>query len=65
MRSAPLQPHADVGKKSLGLDKQVEQLRAKLTKVSGGFSKLLSGAMGKTHVGSMMAKVEVEVQQVF
>jgi len=64
LRSAPVQPHGDAGKKSAGLDSQVEQLRAKLTKVSGGFSKLLSGAMGKTHVGSMMAKVEVEVQQV-
>jgi hypothetical protein len=51
-----VKPHGD--------EAEVEQLRAKLTKVSGGFSKLLSGPTGKTHVGSMMAKVEDEVVQV-
>jgi len=56
LRSTPVKPHGD--------DAEVEQLRAKLTKVSGGFSKLLSGSVGKTHVGSMMAKVEAEVEQV-
>jgi len=56
LRSAPIKPQGD--------EAEVEQLRAKLTKVSGGFSKLLSGSVGKTHVGSMMAKVETEVQQV-
>lgn len=55
LRSTPVKPHGD--------EAEVEQLRAKLTKVSGGFSKLLSGSTGKTHVGSMMAKVETEVQQ--
>jgi len=55
LRSAPVKPHGD--------EAEVEQLRAKLTKVSGGFSKLLSGPTGKTNVGSMMAKVEAEVQQ--
>jgi len=56
LREVPVKPHSD--------EVEVQQLRAKLTKVSGGFSKLLSGATGKTHVGAMMAKVEVEVQQV-
>jgi len=56
LRTEPIKPQGD--------EAEVEQLRAKLTKVSGGFSKLLSGSVGKTHVGSMMAKVETEVQQV-
>jgi hypothetical protein len=55
LRSAPVKSHGD--------EAEVQQLRAKLTKVSGGFSKLLSGSTGKTHVGSMMAKVQAEVQQ--
>lgn len=56
LRQAPVKPHSDEG--------EVQQLRAKLTKVSGGFTKLLSGSTGKTHVGRMMTKVEDEVQQV-
>lgn len=59
-RSSPAKPHTqEADDKAM-----VEQLRAKITKVSGGFSKLLSGSTGKTHVGSMMAKVEGELQQV-
>jgi len=54
LRSAPVKPHDDKA--------EVEQLRAKLTKISGGFSKVLNGPTGKTHVGFMMAKVEAEVQ---
>jgi len=53
LRSTPVKAHGD--------EAEVEQLRAKLTKVSGGFVKMLSGATGKTHVGAMMAKVEDEV----
>jgi len=60
LRKAPVKPHDD----AKGAEAQVEQLRAKLTKVSGGFSKLLSGSMGQTHVGSMMAKLNVGLQQV-
>jgi len=56
LRSVPVKPHGD--------EAEVAQLRAKLTKVSGGFTKLLSGSTGKTHVGSMMAKVETEIQNV-
>jgi uncharacterized protein len=41
---------------------QVVQLRAKLTKVSGGFTKLLSGPMAQTHVGFLMSKVNKELQ---
>jgi len=53
LRAAPV--------KAAGDEAEVERLRTKLTKVSGGFSKLLSGPTGKTHVGWMMAKVEDEV----
>merc|ERR1719160_946259 len=60
LRSSPAKPHTQEADDKA----KVEQLRAKITKVSGGFSKLLSGATGKTHVGSMMAKVEGELQQV-
>jgi hypothetical protein len=56
LRSTPVKPQEE--------EAEVKQLRAKLSKVSGGFSKLLSGSVGKTHVGSMMAKVEAQVQQV-
>jgi len=56
LRSTPVKPHDDKA--------EVDQLRAKLTKVSAGFTKLLSGPTGKTHVGAMMGKVETEVAQV-
>jgi len=45
---------------------QVEQLRSKLTKVSGGFSKVLSGGKisGSSQVGAMMSKFNTQLQQV-
>lgn len=68
LRSAPVKPNknAPISKaaaKSAGVDAkgQVTQLRAKLSKVSGGFTKLLSGPTGKTHVGFLMSKVNDEL----
>jgi len=53
---------APVAKVAVGDEAQVVQLRAKLTKVSSGFTKLLAGPMSKTHVGSIMSKVNTELQ---
>jgi hypothetical protein len=50
--------------KALGDEAQVAQYRDKLSKISGGFVKMLSGKTGTTHVGSMIAKVNTMVEQV-
>jgi len=44
---------------------QVEQLREKLTKMSGGFSKVLSGGKisGSSQVGAMMSKFNAQLKQ--
>jgi hypothetical protein len=54
----------EVEHKAVAPEVQVAQLRAKLTKISSGFSKMLSGSAGKTHVGAMMSKVNDELQHV-
>lgn len=55
LRGVPVKPHSD--------EAEVDQLRKKLTKVSGGFSALLNGPTNRTHVGSMMARVAKEVKE--
>jgi|Transcript_57525 hypothetical protein len=50
--------------KVVGDEAQVAQYREKLTKISGGFTKMLSGKTGTTHVGTMIAKVNTMVEQV-
>jgi hypothetical protein len=43
---------------------QVAHYREKLTKISGGFAKMLSSPTGTTHVGTMIKKVNAMVEQV-
>lgn len=73
LRRSPEKPHTGAVKaetakaapaKVLGDEAQVSQLREKLTKISGGFAKMLSGPTGSTHVGTMIAKVNTMVVQV-
>jgi len=74
LRLAPVKPHekaapanpasTEVEANPGGDEAEVTHLRAKLTKISGGLSKLLAGPEGKGHVGSMISTVNAELQHV-
>jgi hypothetical protein len=59
-----VKPHEAAAPAKVGDEAQVTQLRAKLTKISGGLSKMASGNAGTTLVGEMVTKVNAELKHV-